>query len=164
MRRLLWLLVMLLTSLGIGSAPARADDISAAGRGVVRIVSIAVAGDDVVGFGHGSGFAVAPNRVVTNYHVVELATRYPGSVVIGVVPSEGDKSYQGKLIAWDEDRDLALIEFTGIRLPVLTMYSGAIAEGMKRLGWVARPKEIHALQAAAAATDPTRERAAADER
>lgn len=129
MRRLLWLLVMLLTSLGLGSVPARADDISAAGRGVVRVVTIAVAGDDVVGFGHGSGFAVAPNRVVTNYHVVELATRYPGSVVIGVVPSEGDKSYQGKLIAWDEDRDLALVEFTGIRLPALTLYSGSIAEG-----------------------------------
>src|SRR5881275_1908761 len=28
--------------------------------------------------------------------------------------------------------------------------SGAIAEGMKRLGWAARPKEIHELQAAAA--------------
>lgn len=28
--------------------------------------------------------------------------------------------------------------------------SGAVAEGMKRLGWAARPKEIHELQAAAA--------------
>src|SRR5205085_10574977 len=28
--------------------------------------------------------------------------------------------------------------------------SGAIAEGMKRLGWSARPKEVHELQAAAA--------------
>ena len=28
--------------------------------------------------------------------------------------------------------------------------SGAIAEGMKRLGWSARPKELHELQAAAA--------------
>ena len=83
----------------------------------------------VVGFGHGSGFAVAPNRVVTNYHVVELATRYPGSVVIGVVPSEGDKSYQGKLIAVDEERDLALIEFTGVRLPPLTFYKGQVQEG-----------------------------------
>jgi hypothetical protein len=128
MRRLFLLLVMVLAS-GFGIAPAHADDISAAGRGVVRIVTIAVVGDDVVGFGHGSGFAVAPNRVVTNYHVVELATRYPDNVVIGVVPSEGDKSYQGKLIAVDQDRDLALIEFTGVRLPSLTMFSGAVGEG-----------------------------------
>ncbi|HYR26506.1 MAG TPA: glutamate 5-kinase [Aquabacterium sp.] len=33
---------------------------------------------------------------------------------------------------------------------VIMVSSGAIAEGMKRLGWTARPKEIHALQAAAA--------------
>ncbi|MCH3002760.1 hypothetical protein K3W91_14770, partial [Listeria monocytogenes] len=76
--------------------PARADDISATGRGVVRVVTIAIVEDEVVGFGHGSGFAVAPNRIVTNAHVVELLTRYPGNVVIGIVPSEGSKSYQGK--------------------------------------------------------------------
>ncbi|HJV96274.1 MAG TPA: glutamate 5-kinase, partial [Albitalea sp.] len=33
---------------------------------------------------------------------------------------------------------------------VVMVSSGAIAEGMKRLGWAARPKEIHELQAAAA--------------
>lgn len=33
---------------------------------------------------------------------------------------------------------------------VLLVSSGAIAEGMKRLGWVSRPHEIHELQAAAA--------------
>jgi glutamate 5-kinase len=33
---------------------------------------------------------------------------------------------------------------------VIMVSSGAIAEGMKRLGWVSRPKAIHELQAAAA--------------
>ncbi len=33
---------------------------------------------------------------------------------------------------------------------VILVSSGAIAEGMKRLGWVSRPHEIHELQAAAA--------------
>jgi glutamate 5-kinase len=33
---------------------------------------------------------------------------------------------------------------------VIMVSSGAIAEGMKRLGWTTRPKEIHELQAAAA--------------
>jgi glutamate 5-kinase len=33
---------------------------------------------------------------------------------------------------------------------VVMVSSGAIAEGMKRLGWRARPKEVHELQAAAA--------------
>ena len=109
--------------------PARADDISAAGRGVVRVVTIAIVDGEVVGFGHGSGFAVAPNRIITNAHVVEAAERYPGNVLIGVVPSEGDKSYQGRLVALDADRDLALIEFSGIRLPTLTFFNGPVNEG-----------------------------------
>src|SRR5438477_11094657 len=33
---------------------------------------------------------------------------------------------------------------------VVMVSSGAIAEGMKRLGWTTRPKEVHELQAAAA--------------
>lgn len=124
-RRLLMMVVLAL----VWAAPARADDISAAGRGVVRIVTIAVVDDEVVGTGHGSGFAVAPNRVVTNAHVVELADRYPNNVVIGIVPSEGDKSFQGRLIAIDQQRDLALIEFSGVRLPPLTLFTGLPADG-----------------------------------
>ncbi|MBX3594822.1 trypsin-like peptidase domain-containing protein [Sphingomonas sp.] len=125
MTRLLLAVTMILAWI----APARADDISAAGRGVVRIVTIAMVDGEVVGFGHGSGFAVAPNRVLTNAHVVEAADRYPGNVMIGVVPSEGDKSFQGRLIAIDPVRDLALIEFSGIRLPPLTFYNGPVNEG-----------------------------------
>ena len=111
------------------ATPAAADDISAAGRGVVRVVTIAVVDDKVVGFGHGSGVAVGPNRIVTNAHVMELADRYPDNVLIGVVPSEGAKSYQGKVIAFDSRRDLALIEFTGARLPAAALYTGAVTEG-----------------------------------
>lgn len=111
------------------ATPARADDISATGRGVVRVVTIAIVDDEVVGFGHGSGFAVAPNRIVTNAHVVELLMRYPGNVVIGIVPSEGSKSYQGKVIAVDTGRDLALIEFDGAPLPIAALYTGPVAEG-----------------------------------
>jgi glutamate 5-kinase len=38
----------------------------------------------------------------------------------------------------------------GARREVIMVSSGAIAEGMKRLGWVERPHEVHELQAAAA--------------
>lgn len=123
------LLAILFLALSAVTVPAQADDISATGRGVVRIVTIAVVDDEVVGFGHGSGFAVAPNRIVTNAHVVELAKRYPDNVVVGVVPSEGAKSYEGKVIAIDAARDLALIEFTGTRLPTVALYTGPVEEG-----------------------------------
>ena len=45
-------------------------------------------------------------------------------------------------------RQLAVLATQGRE--VLMVSSGAIAEGMKRLGWATRPKEIHELQAAAA--------------
>ena len=110
-------------------APARADDIGATARGVVRVVTIAMVDGEVVGFGHGSGFAIAPNRIVTNAHVVELAKRYPDNVVVGIVPSEGSKSYEGKVIALDATRDLAIIDFSGARLPPVAIYSGPVDEG-----------------------------------
>ncbi|MES3100434.1 S1C family serine protease [Sphingomonas faeni] len=125
MIRLLFLLAL---TFGLASS-ASADDIAATGRGVVRVVTIAVVDDQVVGFGHGSGFAIAPNRIVTNAHVVDLAERYPDNVVVGIVPTEGTKSYQGKVIAYDSQRDLALIEFTGARLPPSALYTGPMTEG-----------------------------------
>ena len=45
-------------------------------------------------------------------------------------------------------RQLAMLAREGRE--VIMVSSGAIAEGMKRLGWVTRPKELHDLQAAAA--------------
>ncbi len=45
-------------------------------------------------------------------------------------------------------RQLAALAATGRELVMVS--SGAIAEGMKRLGWTQRPKELHELQAAAA--------------
>lgn len=128
LRALLAAVTLLLVSLTLAPA-ARADDVSATARSVVRVVTIAIVDDEVVGFGHGSGFAVAPNRIVTNAHVVELAARYPGNVVIGVVPSEGSKGYEGKVIAIDTVHDLALIEFTGARLPTVALYNGPVEEG-----------------------------------
>ena len=45
-------------------------------------------------------------------------------------------------------RQLAALAFEGRELMMVS--SGAIAEGMKRLGWATRPKELNELQAAAA--------------
>jgi S1-C subfamily serine protease len=123
------LLSALLIAIGLLPVSAGADDIAATARGVVRVVTIAMVDDEVAGFGHGSGFAVAPNRIVTNAHVVELAERYPDNVVIGVVPSEGSKSYQGRVIAYDSRRDLALIEVSEAKLPPAALFTGPVTEG-----------------------------------
>ncbi|MEQ1688024.1 MAG: serine protease [Sphingopyxis sp.] len=108
--------------------PRRIDDVAATERSVVRVVTVAIVRGEVVGFGHGSGFAVAPNRIVTNAHVVSDAAEYPDNVVIGIVPSEGTRSYPGRLIRIDRARDLALIEIVAGRIPAAAIYTGDVAQ------------------------------------
>jgi S1-C subfamily serine protease len=126
--RLLILLTFLL-ALVAPVSPARADDISVAGRSVVRVVVIVFGEEDeVVGFGHGSGFAVGPNRIVTNAHVVAQAqegTRF----AIGVVPSEGNQAYRARVIARDPARDLALLEVEEGSFQPIPLYIGPLDDG-----------------------------------
>ena len=136
MLRLLLLLLLLLAlaapaggAAAQSPAPASGDEIATASRSVVRVVVLAVDGGAVVGFGHGSGFAVESGRIVTNAHVVALAARYPDNVVIGVVPSRGAKSYAARLVAIDPTRDLALLELREGSVPPATLFMGALAGG-----------------------------------
>lgn len=114
------------------SAPALAraeqQDIASAARGVVRVVIVATDGAEAYFVGHGSGFAIAPDKVITNAHVVEL-TREEKNLVIGVIPSEGRKSYGGRVIAYSPGNDLALIQLEEGHLPVSTFYAGAVSDG-----------------------------------
>ncbi len=63
-----------------------------------------------------------------------------------LVTNEGRGLDESAIRAWSEQ----LAALTAKGLEVIMVSSGAIAEGMKRLGWTVRPKEIHELQAAAA--------------
>ncbi len=76
----------------------------------------------MAGFGHGSGFAVAPNRVVTNAHVVAMAADDSKTVAIGVVPSEGAQATRARIIAIDPARDLALLEIEEGSLTPIPLY------------------------------------------
>jgi len=122
--------LLLLFALLFAAAPARADDISAASRGVVRVVVIAFDEyGEVAGFGHGSGFAVAPNRIVTNHHVVAIALEHPKNVVVGVVPSQGSRSFRARIRSADPARDLALLEMEEGTLSPIPLYVGPVEEG-----------------------------------
>jgi hypothetical protein len=122
-------LILAALALAALAGPARADDISVAGRSVVRVVVIAFNEDnEVAGSGHGSGFAVAPNRVVTNAHVVAMA-REGNRVAIGVVPSEGARAFNARIIAMDPARDLALLEIDEGSLVPIPLYVGPLEDG-----------------------------------
>jgi S1-C subfamily serine protease len=124
-RRLLLLLVTMLAF----AAPARADDIAVAGRSVVRVVVIQFNEDqEVSDFGHGSGFAIAPNRVVTNAHVVAMAQEGK-EVAIGVIPSQGAQATRARIVAIDPARDLALLEIEQGSLIPISLYTGPLDDG-----------------------------------
>ncbi len=117
-----------LFALAFAAVPASAEqnaDVDAAARSVVRIVVTDDGSDG--GVGMGSGVAVTPTKIVTNAHVVERAVENGGFV--GVVPSEGRKRYEGKVVAYAPDIDLAVIEISNGRIEPVVLYGGAIADG-----------------------------------
>ena len=129
------LLLLAMLAFALPAAPARADDISVAGRSVVRVVVISFGEEgEVTGFGHGSGFAVAPNRVVTNAHVVaqvRQAEQEGRTVSVGVVPSQGAQASRARIIAFDPARDLALLEVEEGRIPAIPLYVGPLDDGVQ---------------------------------
>ena len=74
------------------------------------------------------------------------ARRIVVKVGSSLVTDEGRGLDEGAIAEWC--RQLAELARGGRE--VIMVSSGAIAEGMKRLGWTVRPHHIHALQAAAA--------------
>lgn len=132
----------------LSSAPANADqaDIDAAARGVVRVVLIGTDGEEVFPVSHGSGFAVTPNRIVTNAHVVRQALQ-DDTLRIGIVPSQGSEAAYGKAISVSPKNDLALIEITegSLRLPPLTL-AGQRAGDMGEVSSVGYPMNVDQAQ------------------
>ena len=78
--------------------------------------------------------------------VLRDARRIVVKVGSSLVTNEGRGLDEAAIGEWC--RQMALLAKEGRE--VIMVSSGAIAEGMKRLGWTTRPQEIHALQAAAA--------------
>ena len=120
-------LAALLLALVLAQAPASADpgDIDAASRGVVRVIIISNDGDGIYPVSHGTGFAVTPERIVTNAHVVQDA-RTNHDLSIAIVPSDGGKVVYGKIAAFSTRNDLALIATTSaLNLPPLTIAGGS---------------------------------------
>jgi glutamate 5-kinase len=78
--------------------------------------------------------------------LLKQAHRIVVKVGSSLVTNEGRGLDEAAIEEWA--RQLAALVKDGRE--VIMVSSGAIAEGMKRLGWARRPKEIHELQAAAA--------------
>ncbi|MBC2668661.1 S1C family serine protease [Novosphingobium piscinae] len=127
--RPLILLALLLLALAPHRVTADPADIAAASRSVVRVVLISRSGGGVQLIGHGSGFAVAPDLVVTNAHVIAPMAESP-DMRVGVVPSQGQTGYFAKVVAYSPRNDLALLRLSekGSLTPA-TLFTGAVTDG-----------------------------------
>jgi V8-like Glu-specific endopeptidase len=128
-------------------APASADpaDVDAAARGVVRVVIIERDGDRLVPVSHGTGFAVGPESVVTNAHVVAQATQNPG-LSIGIVPSDGENAVYARVVSVSQRNDLALLVTTApMQLSPLTI-SGNPANDAGAVTAVGYPMNVDRAQ------------------
>ncbi len=82
--------------------------------------------------------------------VLQDARRIVVKVGSSLVTNEGRGLDEKAIEEWSRQMAALVHGADGMRREVIMVSSGAVAEGMKRLGWAARPKEIHELQAAAA--------------
>lgn len=89
---------------------AQSAGVRAAARSVVKVTGLAAACDRSQ---EGSGWVVAPERVVTNAHVV-AGVNGPQVRIGGV-----GRSYGGRVVLFDPVRDLAVIDVPGLPSPAL---------------------------------------------
>ncbi|MCW5222865.1 glutamate 5-kinase [Verminephrobacter aporrectodeae subsp. tuberculatae] len=82
--------------------------------------------------------------------VLRNARRIVVKVGSSLVTNEGRGLDETAIAQWCYQLAALVRGDAGAPREVVMVSSGAVAEGMKRLGWNTRPQEIHALQAAAA--------------
>ena len=123
-------LLLLISPIFVSQSRADATDIAAATRSVVRIAVFSSADGQRTLIGHGSGVAVAGDKVLTNAHVAEPA-RFDESVTFTVIPSEGSQTFSARLVAVSPGKDLALLQLTAAgRLIPASFFSGIVGDGI----------------------------------
>ncbi|HKH08079.1 MAG TPA: MarP family serine protease [Agromyces sp.] len=76
----------------------------------------------------GSGFVVAPDRIVTNAHVV-------AGVTDPIVEAPGQPAVEGRVVAFDAEQDLALIAVSGLATPPLALAEPATGADVAVAGY-----------------------------
>lgn len=134
------------TSPGIPDVPTDTDPLTAAAQSVVRIGGTAYAcGQNQTG----TGFVVAPDRIVTNAHVV-------AGVDVPIVEAPNGQTLEGRVVYLDPVDDLAVVAVDGLGTAPIALSPGlgvgadAVVEGYPYGG----PFTTGAAQVLAVSTEP----------
>ena len=76
----------------------------------------------------GSGFVVAPDRIVTNAHVVAGVTE-------PIVEAPGQPAVPGRVVSFDPEHDLALIAVDGLATPPLALATPSLGQEVAVAGY-----------------------------
>lgn len=88
--------------------------------------------------------------IVEKSDVLQRARRIVVKVGSSLVTNEGRGLDAEAIGEWSRQLAALVRGAAGPKREVIMVSSGAVAEGMKRLGWAVRPQQVHELQAAAA--------------
>jgi len=94
------------------------EQLARAAASVVRVTGTAY---ECGGNLSGSGFVIAPDRIVTNAHVV-------AGVDEPIIEAPGQPAVAGRVVAYDPDNDLAVIAVQGLATPALELADAVPAE------------------------------------
>lgn len=126
------LLAIMSALLGAWTGPAAQDNrnIRFAEQSIVRIeIRLRLPDGRYRTIGHGSGFVVAPGKVLTNLHVAEPAVRWPDQVALTAIPAAGGAARWARTAAWNATRDLALLELETGNMPAMVFFAGSAKPG-----------------------------------
>lgn len=115
-----WLVDVLDTPVASPELPANVLDDAVLARAAASVVRVTGNAFECGSNLSGSGFVVAPDRIVTNAHVV-------AGVDEPIVEAPGQSAVEGRVVAFDPENDLALIAVSGLQTPPLAL-AGAAAD------------------------------------
>jgi hypothetical protein len=112
-------------------ALAQSLDVSRYEQSVVRVIATLMRNGEDAGSGHGTGFYVSEEHVVTNNHVVALGGAAEGvagaSIVLSVRSSGSIESHKAVVVWASKELDLAVIRVEGLRRVPLVLSSAPAA-------------------------------------
>ncbi len=125
-QRLICVIAALICCMLTETSFAESPELSSANRSVVRVAAFNVVDGERKYIGHGTGIVIAPDKIITNAHVVEEGNFSP-MMTFQIIPSFGGSTYSATIIKWSPENDLALLQLEpGARLPAATLYTGPL--------------------------------------